>query len=204
MRTRSIAALLAFAVLIAASPFASAERLMRPVSINEARSSALYAFRDKGVNPWRSENHATQLGITHDGRTIVMVKSPQLKTPGIVAVKRSADGWGCEATILKGKALTKLSIVTPSAALRTAMKSGGYFGKVKGDVQLAGAANKGQAYKFVITPKTPVDVKVPYGTYTVAELTRWVNVLGRGESAAPTGASKFNYKYASTATKPAP
>jgi hypothetical protein len=203
MRTRQIAALLAFALLIAASPFASAERLMRPVSINEARNVALYAFRDQGVNPWRSENHVTQLGITHDGRTIVMVKSPQLKTPGFVAIDRGKDG-SRNATILKGKALTKLSIVTPSAALRIAMKNGGIFGKVKGDVQVAGAANKGQAYKFVITPKTPVEAPANYGTYTVAELTRWVNVLGKGESAAATGASKWTYKGANTATKPAP
>ena len=189
------------ALALALSLFAStafAEKLLRPVSVQEARWSALQAA---GVqNVWRGGHHVTQVGITTKGDAIFMVKSSDLAKPAIVSsrvVRETSDNYSyltVKSTVLTPKQIGKLGLVSPSKALRTALENGGVFGSVKGDTKFAGASNKGQAYKLVVTPKNPVEVKVPYGIYTVTELTRYVNVRGRGESAQPTGDSKFKYQ----------
>lgn len=177
---------------------AHAERLLRPVSAGEARWSALKAA---GVNNvWRPGHHITLLGVTSRGKAILMVKSKDLDRPVIVSsgrAKVTEDGYTYEtikSKVLSATELDRLSLVSPARALSAATKNGGLFGKVPGEVKPAGSANQGKAYKFVVTPEQPVEVKVPYGTYTVRELTRWINVYGRGESAAPTGGSTFHYQ----------
>lgn len=187
MRTAIVAA----AMLLATTAFA-APKLMRPVSVQDGRWNALNAA--KVQNAWRGNHHVTLVGFTQTGKTIVMVKSEELKKPALVSLEAVKGKWGREikATALSAKATKGIGLVTPSDAFRTALFNGGMFKSVKGKVEYAGASNKGFAYKFKVTPKAPVDVKTSYGTYTVSELVRMVNALGNGETAYPT---KYTYKH---------
>jgi len=191
MKTRFAVAFAAAAMLLAATAFA-APKLMRPVSVQDGRWSALNAAGVK--NSWRGNHHVTLVGFTQTGKTIVMVKSEELKKPALVSMEAVQAKWGREikATALNSGATKELGLVTPSKAFKTALFNGGMFKNVKGKVEYAGASNKGFAYKFKVTPKAPVDVKTSYGTYTVSELVRMVSALGNGETAYPT---KYTYKH---------
>ncbi len=187
MRTAIVAA----AMLLATTAFA-APKLMRPVSVQDGRWNALNAA---GVrNAWSGNHHVTLVGFTQTGKTIVMVKSADLKKPALVSMEAVKGKYGREikATALSASATKEIGLVTPSKAFKTALFNGGLFGSVKGKVEYDGASNKGFAYKFKVTPKAPVTVKAPYGTYTVSELVRMVNALGNGETAYPT---KYTFKY---------
>jgi hypothetical protein len=187
MRTAIIAA----AMLLATTAFA-APKLLRPVSVQDGRWNALSAA---GVqNVWRGNHHVTLVGFTQAGKTIVMVKSADLKKPALVSMEAVKGKYGREikATALTSSATKELGLVTASKAFKTALQSGGLFKNVKGKIEYDGSSNKGYAYKFKVTPKAPVEVKAPYGTYTVSELVRMVNALGNGETAYP---SKYTFKY---------
>ena len=200
---RILVPFIASAVLLASVAASAAPKLLRPVSVQEARESAI---RAAGVeNPWRGEHHVTLLGFAPGGRTVMMVKSVDLPTPAIVTTKRTREAYDTpglagrtfdtlRSTKLTPRGMSALGLVTPSRALTQAMSSGGLFGDVKGKVTKAGASKDGFAYKFVITPDKPVVVKDRYGVYTVEQLVRMVNVLGQGETAYP-APGKYKWKY---------
>ena len=100
-----------------------------------------------------------------------------------------------DAKKLSSRQIRRLGLVSPGKALRqaTTHSKGALFKNVKGKIAFAGASNKGQSYKFEVTPKKPVKVRDRYGVYTITKLLRYVNVNGSGETAAPTGSSSWQY-----------
>ncbi len=185
--------LIAVCALLFATSALAAPKLMRPVSVQEGRYTALKAA---GIdNVWAGKHNVTLVGFSQTGKTIVMVKSPELKTPALVTLERRQTEYGSvQGSKLDDKQMKKIGLITPTKAFAIAMQSGGLFKDVKGEVQFAGSSHKGYAYKLIVTPKAPVTVKAPYGTYTVSELTRMVSALGTGESAYPTP-GKYTFKY---------
>ena len=168
--------------------------MLRPRHVNAYRGQAL---RAAGLEQWSQRRGAkvTQLGITDKGMTIMMVKSPHLKIPAIVAGSSKANGWERNVFKMTDGQVKRLGLVTPANALNLAQThgKGSIFRSVDGKITFAGASNKGQSYKFVVTPKKPVKVRGPYGVHTIKELTRYINVNGTGESAQPSGGSTWKY-----------
>jgi hypothetical protein len=128
------------------------------------------------------------------GMTIMMVKSPKLKIPAIVA-GTTKGRWGREVFKLNDTQIKRLGLVTPAAALSRAQthSESAIFRGVRGKITFEGASNKGQSYKLKVKPSKPVKVRGPYGMHTIKELTRYVNVNGTGETAQPTGGSTWQY-----------
>jgi hypothetical protein len=190
LRTIGICAL----VLSLSSVAFAKVKLMQPPSVQDARWSVLHAAGVK--NQYQGQHRVSQVGVTNDGRTVMAVRSSEFNKPVFMIVKKVREDsyWTIKASKLTDNQFNQLDLVSPAKARKIAGENGGIFGSVKGTMKNAGASKNGQAYKFVITPKEAKEVKVPYGTYTVTELTRWVNVRGKGESAAPTGTSKFKYQ----------
>jgi len=168
------------------------QKLIKPRHTNYYRSSAL---RVAGLD-WAARRSAkvTQIGVTNRGETIMMVKSPNLKVPAIVAA-RETGRWDSRVFKLTSRQVRNLGLITPARALSDAVTSGrgALFRKVRGKIEFAGASNSGQSYKFVVTPKKPVKVRDPYGMHTITKLNRYVNVNGTGETAQPAGNSSWTY-----------
>lgn len=167
-------------------------KLLRPRHTNFYRWSAL---RAAGLDySSRRGAKVTQIGVTDKGMTIMMVKSPKLKIPAIVA-GATKGSWEREVFKLTDSQVRRLGLVTPAGALSRAQthSGGAIFKDVQGKITFEGASNKGQSYRFKITPSKPVKVRGPYGVHTIRELTRYVNVNGTGETAQPTGGSTWQY-----------
>ena len=193
MRTSSKLGIVAVLLAMVVSSFALAEKLVRPRHPNYYRYAAT---RAAGLDSYSARRNAkiTQIGVTDRGASILMVKSPELKVPAIVSARQKGR-WDVEAKKLSGPQLRRLGLVSPADALRQAQTHGksSLFKNVRGKIEFAGASNKGQSYKLVVTPKKPVKVRDPYGMHTITKLNRYVNVNGTGETAQPAGSSSWTY-----------
>lgn len=192
MRRAMNIGVLAAAVLLLSASLATAEtKLLRPKSTNYYRYSAM---RAAGLRYRAPGAKVTQIGVTSRGDSILMVKSPELKVPAIVRGRQGQ--YGADVKRLSGPEIRKLGLVTPAGALSQAQSHSrsALFKKVRGKIEFAGASNKGQSYRFTVTPKKPVKVRDRWGgQYTIKKLERYVNVNGTGETAQPSGGSTWNW-----------